>query len=301
MKTHPEYTATGTTQAGRVKDVCTAEEQEPQVPTQAQVEDFALIRPLPCTSIILDLGDVLAFYSAAGLDLPVSPPTIRRILKSTAWAELECGQISRAACLSRSGQDFDVKPQDIEESLQLLAGTLRYNTELVDLIRYIRSAARGDVKVYLATNITAQDWEILRPAVESWEIIDGIFPSFELGARKPQGQYFKRLLDSIGVAAETALFVDDKADNIVAGRVIGMECVQFVDSNKTIAAIKNAFGDPVARGEAWLSAHAGEMWSETSTGVVIRDTFAQLMILENTSDPYGYLLPKVNIEEAHRS
>lgn len=235
--------------------------------------------------MILDLGDVLAFYSPTGLDLPVSLSVINRIIKSGFWAHLECGQLSRAECLSRVSQDFSVEPQDIAETLRLLAGTLQYNTELVDRVRHIKSASCGELRVYLATNITAQDWEILRPTVESWQIFDGIFPSFKLGARKPQGRHFRQLLDKINLAPENALFIDDKPDNIVAARVLGMECIQYVDNDRTIAAIKNAFGDPIARGEAWLSGHAGEMWSKTNTGVVIRDTFAQLMTLENTSNP----------------
>jgi len=292
MKTHPEYVATGSNPAQRVQDDCAVQEEESQIPPQSRADEFVLARPLPYTSIVLDLGDVLAFYSPTGLDLPVSSSIIKRVITSGFWAELECGQLSRAECLSRAGRDFSIQAQDIEETLRLLGGTLKYNTELVDLVHHIKSASCGELKVYLATNITSQDWEILRPTVESWQVFDGIFPSFELGARKPQGTYFQRLLDKIGRAPENALFIDDKPDNIVAARALGMPCIQYTGIDKAIAAIKNAFGDPLARGKAWLSAHAGEMWSETNTGVVIHDTFAQLMVLENTSQPNLVTLPE---------
>jgi len=277
-------------------------DQKPQqaaIP-QSQVDEFVLLDPLPYTTLVLDLGDVFAFYSANGLDLPVKAATIGRMLRSSAWAELECGRISRSACLSRICQDFGsgAKPKEIEDTLQLLAGTLQYNIELVNLVRYIKSTSGGQIQVYLATNITAQDWEILRPAVESWQIFDGIFPSFELGARKPQGRYFQQLLNKINVSNPgRVLFVDDKPDTIVAARVSGLGCIQYIDKDKTIAAIKNAFGNATARGEAWLRAHAGKMWSETNTGVTIYDTFAQLMILENSADPNLVTLP----EKKHRT
>ncbi|KAH7037602.1 HAD-like domain-containing protein [Microdochium trichocladiopsis] len=285
MKTHPEHTATGPCVEHTDHPTGTALKHEVQT-------GFILAQPLRYKTLVLDLGDVLAFYSGKGLDLPISASLIGRILKSTSWGELECGRVAREECLARLSRDFDVEPSGIEETLRLLAGTLTYNTELVEMVRYLKKASGGDLRVYLATNITAQDYEILRPAVEAWEIFDDIFPSFQLGARKPDGSYYRHLLDQGNIEPESTLLVDDKPDNIVAARVFGMHGIQYLNNDKTIASVKRAFGDTVARAEAWLRANAKTMWSETNIGVVLREVFAQLLILENLGERSLVTLPE---------
>ncbi|KAJ1335470.1 putative hydrolase of the HAD superfamily [Microdochium nivale] len=266
-------------------------------PRAVSTDGFVLMEPLRYTSLVVDLGNVLAFYSGNGLDLPIHTSVLRRIISSTDWAELECGRLSRDECFSRLSRDFKVEAADIQETLRLLAGTLKYNTELVNLIRYLKQAADGRLRVYLATNITAVDWELLRPTVEGWRIFDRIFTSFNLGARKLEHGYYRKLFRQAGIDPHEALFIDDKSENIVTARVLGMSCIQYyrTDGEAAMTALKNTFGDPVARGEAWLRSCAGNMWSETNTGVVIHENFAQLMILENTGDRSLVTLPE-NVE-----
>ncbi|KAK7999457.1 hypothetical protein PG990_012057 [Apiospora arundinis] len=55
-------------------------------------------------------------------------------------------------------------------------------------------------------------------------------------------------------------------------------------TDQVVARLCKIFGDPVARGEAWLREHAREMWSTTSTGVLVKEQYSQLLLKEITTD-----------------
>lgn len=248
-------------------------------------DDFALADPLPYTSLILDLGDVLAFHSGRGLNLPVPAAQFRHILDSPDWHAHECNQLGRDECFARLASKFGVEAAAMAETVRLLSGTLTFNERLLALVRHLKAGAGGRLKVYLASNITAVDWELFRPTVAGWHVFDGVYTSFELGARKPDRAFYQRLAAAAGIEdLSSALFVDDKSLNLVTARILGMHCLQFDETENVITELKTAFGEPVRRGEAWLRAHAGTMWSGTQTGIVLHDRFAQLLLLEITKD-----------------
>ncbi|KAF1937076.1 HAD-like protein [Clathrospora elynae] len=249
-----------------------------------QEDRFSIKWPLPYTSLILDLGDVLAHYSPEGLDLPTSAFQLKYILSSSDWFDHECRRLSRDECFERVKQTFKVEPEDLRETLRLLASSMTYDNGLIDLVRYLKKESNEELKVYLASNISEDDWQTLKPAVESWAIFDGIFTSFKLGTRKPDQDFYLRILEATGTDPEKALFVDDKPENLVTAQMLGYRGVQGGPGRNVSEQLRNAFGDPAARGQAWIQANAKHMWSLTNTGVILEDQFAQLMILHITRD-----------------
>lgn len=233
-------------------------------------------------NLILDLGGVLAFHSAKGLDLPISGSMIRRLLDSPPWNEQECGTITRQECYNKLEKMFGVAASDIHETLRLLTGTLSYNEELLTLIRQLKS--KYSLKVYMISNITSTDWKLLRPVVERWNIFDGLFKSFEMGCRKPHFQIFQDVFAKAVFDPNRAIFIDDKLDNILAAQVLGMRTIHFDEPERVMQRLHATFASPVKRGEAWLRTHAGKMWSFSDTGVLIQEIFGQLVILELTGD-----------------
>lgn len=251
-----------------------------------QEREFALLKPLPYTTIILDLGDVLAYYSGKNLNLSVDPTQLKYILSCSEWFQHECGRLSRDDCFKRIEESFGVIPEDLQKTLLQLAATLTYDQDLIGLIRYLKDVADGDLKVYLATNITEDDWKILGPPVKSWGIFDAIFTSFELGVRKPDQGMYRHILKSTNTGPESALFIDDKPENLATAQMLGIHGIHCDDPKNVIRQLKNLFGDPAARGHAWLHQNAGNIWSVSNTGIVIHEQFAQLLLLEITQDMY---------------
>jgi putative hydrolase of the HAD superfamily len=58
------------------------------------------------------------------------------------------------------------------------------------------------------------------------------FYSFQLGQMKREPSTFQRVLDAIGRAPESCIFVDDREDNVLAATAIGIPGVRFISSQQ---------------------------------------------------------------------
>jgi putative hydrolase of the HAD superfamily len=60
------------------------------------------------------------------------------------------------------------------------------------------------------------------------DLFDAEFYSCHLGVAKPDGSYFERILDTLGLDADRVLFLDDKQVNVEAAQVVGLNASVFV-------------------------------------------------------------------------
>ena len=61
---------------------------------------------------------------------------------------------------------------------------------------------------------------------------DVVVISFEVGCAKPDPEIFQITLDRLGVAADRALFVDDRQENIDAAGRLGIETLHFTGAHR---------------------------------------------------------------------
>lgn len=220
---------------------------------------FTVLKPLPYTTLIFGLENVLAHYSSKGLDLSVDPSKLNYILKCPHWFEHERGKLSREECFDRISKSFGVTPEDLRKTFSKLAATLSYDQGLIDLIRDLKNAAQGDLKVCLATNFTEGEWKIVGPPVRSWAIFDNVFNTFTMGLRKPDADVYFQIPRIVNTDPGRALYIDDKTENLAIAQKFGIRGIHCNESKNVIRQLKNLFGDPVARGRAWMHEHAKEM------------------------------------------
>lgn len=99
----------------------------------------------------------------------------------------------------------------------------RLNRPVLDLVRRVRRR----MPVLLLSNATSR----LRRDLEALGIadaFDAVVNSSEVGAIKPEPAIFAHALARLGVAAETALFVDDTAGNVEAACALGLRAERYV-------------------------------------------------------------------------
>jgi putative hydrolase of the HAD superfamily len=53
------------------------------------------------------------------------------------------------------------------------------------------------------------------------------FYSYELGVRKPEPQIYRLALTRAGLTPEETLLIDDRLENIVGARAVGMQTLHF--------------------------------------------------------------------------
>ncbi|KAK8075791.1 hypothetical protein PG997_010454 [Apiospora hydei] len=263
-----------------------------------------LKNPLPCTTLILDLVDVLCFCSIEDLeDLPISPPMLQYILNSRDWHLLESGIIDRKTCFEDLSEKlYDVEERDLTWTLRRLKGTLTYNDKLLETVGALKEAASTSssgyghghgkkLRVVLAANVGREDWEQhLRDEVEGWDLFDAVFLSHWVRARKPAEEFYRYVLRELGLllgegaaaatVATSVACVEARPEHCAAAAAWGMHVIPFGTTEGCVADLVELFGDPVARGEAWLRRHAREMWSTSSTGVLLKEQHSQLLLKE---------------------
>jgi putative hydrolase of the HAD superfamily len=108
----------------------------------------------------------------------------------------------------------------------VLANWLRIDVfpDVLDLVREIRAGGTG---VYLATNQHVYRTAYMRANLGYDQVFDEEFYSCELGLAKPDPAYFTAILDRIGRAGDSVLFVDDNPPNIDGARTAGLHAEHF--------------------------------------------------------------------------
>lgn len=72
------------------------------------------------------------------------------------------------------------------------------------------------------------------------EIFDRVFFSHELNERKPDAAIYQKVIQSLGVAAEEILFLDDSEVNIAAAKAVGMQGL-YIPRNGGFQDLLNAY------------------------------------------------------------
>jgi HAD superfamily hydrolase (TIGR01509 family) len=233
--------------------------------------------------VIFDLGDVLFSWSA---DTPtmISPKVLHKILRSAIWFEYEKGNLGEQEAYERVAVEFKVPASEVAAAFQCARDSLKASPDMVNLIRELRR--EGDLQVFAMSNISAPDWQILRGKADpsDWALFDRVFTSAEAHERKPNLGYYRQVLATTNVAPVTTAFVDDKLENVLSARSLGLHGITFDSFESVSRQLKNLVGDPVSRGQRYMKANAKRMYSVTDSGVVLSENFAQLLILEATGD-----------------
>lgn len=237
----------------------------------------------PVTAIVLDIGDVLCSWKPAS-ELPIQPKLLKEFRASSIWQEYNCGRIGQDECYSRLAARYGVSADDITTAFDLARASQGQNDEVVAFIQELKAAHAG-LRVYAMSNISAPDWKILRAKAFNWEIFDRVFTSCEAGMCKPELRFYRHVLAEAGIDPRQAVFVDDKAENVLAAKSVGFrDGIVFEQAEEVRRRLLNLLSDPARRARAWLRAHAGQLHSETNTGVVVPDNFGQLLVHELMND-----------------
>ncbi|KAI0047754.1 HAD-like protein [Auriscalpium vulgare] len=236
-----------------------------------------------CTTLVFDIGDVLFSWSPV-TSTSISPRTLKAILSSPTWHLYECGGISEDDCYRLVGEEFSLASSEVRQAFLDARDSLQPDNAFLEFIRGLQAESGGQLRIFAMSNISAPDYEVLRTKPADWGIFQRVFTSAAAGMRKPNLGFYKYVLEEIKADPATVVFVDDKPENVLSARSLGIHGVVFDDPTKVRQALRYLVCDPVTRGRDFLAAHAGELESKTDTGIEVGENFAQLLILEATRD-----------------
>ena len=243
----------------------------------------------PPKGIIFDLGDVLFTWSP-NTSTTIPAKMMRSMLSSTIWMKYECGDIEQDACYYQIAQHFSVPAFEVAEAFSQARDSLQPNYDMVSFIRDFKQQSQGAIEIYAMSNISKEDWAVLSTKMPDWSIFNQVFTSGHAGMRKPDPEFYRHVLQEIRLSPEETLFIDDKMENVLAAKSLGIDSLVFDNNVTVLHALRTILHDPVGRAFQYLHRHAQHFDSITETGVDVPNNFAQLLILDAMQDPYASLV-----------
>lgn len=188
--------------------------------------------------LLLDLGQVL---------LPLSEEnSIKAFTELTASEEL-----LHQKNLFESIERGEISPEDFRAQVQKHLWRRVYPGEIdaawnalvlemdPEVINWLKRMKRK-YSIHLVSNINVIHHQYIKQAMGPFAYnqfmgcFENTFLSYEMGTRKPEPEFFEKVLETIGCEAEECLFVDDREDNLEAALAMGIEGTPFTLEEGTI-------------------------------------------------------------------
>lgn len=100
--------------------------------------------------------------------------------------------------------------------------------EIEGMKEYLAELKGRGFKLYGLTNWSTRVY-ITMSQYPVFKLLDGIVISSEEHLLKPEPEIYRRLLDRFGLKPEECLFTDDKEENVIGARALGINCLVFKD------------------------------------------------------------------------
>jgi len=135
------------------------------------------------------------------------------------YAEFERGELELDDYL-RHVVFFRDRPFSREDFVDFMRGRSRAHADVLELVRRVRDT--GTVRLATINNESRMlnEYRIGRFGLD--RLFEAFFSSCYLGVRKPSERIFRTALDVLDVDASEALFLDDREENVVGARTVGL-------------------------------------------------------------------------------
>jgi glucose-1-phosphatase len=183
-------------------------------------------------ALLFDLGNVLvrvdterAFRQIADVTGFSRRAIIDMLIGGRLHDRYEIGAISTddfyAEFSKRSSKQFS--------RAELLDAASDIFTEMKEMTELVGRAKRMGYRLVVVSNTNEAHVEFVRKRWRFLEDFDQLVLSFQIGAVKPQRQFYEAALQAAGCAAQECLFVDDLAPNIAGATEFGFNTLLFKD------------------------------------------------------------------------
>lgn len=111
----------------------------------------------------------------------------------------------------------------LEEALRVWT-MLDVDSEITDTIRTLR---QNGIACHLASNQERYKARYMSEVLGYRDLFDREFYSCHIGLKKPDGGYFRAILNTLELPPDQLLFIDDRQANVDSAREVGLHAVTF--------------------------------------------------------------------------
>jgi putative hydrolase of the HAD superfamily len=142
----------------------------------------------------------------------------------------DLGQSDRAYWSAVLGRELQAEPHLVEAMVRVdIAGWMTLNPRTLPAL--VKFGTRAGVRLALLSNAP----EALATAIDhsGWSPgFDRRFYSCRLGLAKPDPAAYEAVLADLGATPQSVLFIDDRAENVLAATALGLHAVRFTSAEE---------------------------------------------------------------------
>ncbi|MDN3505549.1 MAG: HAD-IA family hydrolase [Rhabdochlamydiaceae bacterium] len=125
-------------------------------------------------------------------------------------------------------QGVDLPDNWMREFSRVKMSSIKLDSEVVSIIEQLK---KGGYKVALLSNVDPYRFKIVNE-LGHYEFFEPVILSCDFGIRKPDIRLFQILFDKLEQKGEDCLFIDNKKQNVVVGRKLGMDGIVFESASQ---------------------------------------------------------------------
>jgi HAD superfamily hydrolase (TIGR01509 family) len=174
---------------------------------------------------LIDMGNVLVFFSHAVMCEQIakvcdcSNDDVRRLLFDSKWQhEIERGEISDVEFHRRWEQHLG-HAIDAQALLRAACDIFVPNWEMMPVLAALKQQGK---RLVLLSNTCFSHLEFVRNQSNILQEFDALALSCEVGSMKPDPELYLAAIKLAGCDASRCFYTDDIAENIAAGRALGL-------------------------------------------------------------------------------
>ncbi len=181
------------------------------------------------------------------------PPGLIRRINSTdpddnAWAKFERSDVDVDGFVELFEAEAAAMGHDVDgrRVLELISGDVR--PEMVEAIRRVKGAGLSTACLTnnfaggRAGDIIPRDPQREAQVAEVMAMFDHVVESSVIGVRKPEPEFYRRALATIGIDPSEAVFLDDLGINLKPARAMGITTIKVVDADQALADLEEVLG-----------------------------------------------------------
>lgn len=176
----------------------------------------------------LDTEPFLAFLRDHGAEAG----DLNSVLTQVALHEHECGRLTGRGLLERFAA-LARRPMDLDAAHERWTSMFELQPRMVRLAERLSEHYR----VFLLSNIGDLHWAHLSREYGVHRIGHGALPSFLAGVMKPEAGIYAEAERRFALEPAATVFIDDRAENVLAARQRGWEAIEHTGYASTVSAL----------------------------------------------------------------